>query len=73
MDSRVEPGRRKPFLANWTGIVVLGPEGLAWQEHRVGLDGLQVEATSPHLLCRVNNLEGGTDEVRLDPTTGRRL
>lgn len=69
--AEVRPARL--FLANWTGIVALGPEGLAWQEHRVALDGLQVEATSPHLLCRVDNLEGGTDEVRFDPATGRRL
>jgi hypothetical protein len=69
--AEVKPPRL--FLATWTGIAALGPEGLAWRESRIALDGLQILATSPYLLCRVDDLKGGTDQVRLDPATGRSL
>ena len=61
------------FLATWTGIAALGPEGLEWEESGIALDGLQIEATSPHLVCTVDELTGGTAQVRLDPATGRRI
>ena len=66
--AEVKPPRL--FLATWTGIAALGPEGLEWRASRIALDGLQIQATSPYLLCRVDDLKGGTDQVRLDPATG---
>ena len=69
--AEVKPPRL--FLATWTGIAALGPEGLEWRESRIALDGLQIQATSPYLLCGVDDLKGGTDQVSLDPATGRPL
>jgi len=61
------------FVATGTGIAALGPEGLVWREPRIAVDGLHIHATSPYLVCSVDALNGGTDQIRLDPATGALL
>ena len=61
------------FLATWTGIIALGPTGLAWRQPRLALDGLRIQGTSPYVKCQVDDLKGGIDELQIDPESGRML
>ena len=52
-------------------FLVLGHSGIVWRSGRVALDGLRVETVAgDELHCVADNLEGGSDWLVLDATSG---
>jgi hypothetical protein len=62
------------LLVTYSSVTALGPSGIAWQSGRIGLDGLRIErVSSSRIDLRIDNLEGGYDDLSLDPATGNQI
>ncbi len=59
------------LLVTFSELVALGRSGIVWRSGRVALDGLRVETVvGDELHCVADNMEGGSDRLVLDPTSG---
>jgi hypothetical protein len=68
---QVVAGADMLLLVSPSSIAALDQGGVAWSE-RIGIDGVRVlTVTSAEIVCSVDDLEGGSREVALNPLTGR--
>jgi hypothetical protein len=60
------------ILVSFSAVAAVNRGGVAWRAEGLGLDGIRiVSTTADQIVCSIDDLDGSSHEVALDPLSGQ--